>query len=147
MCASGGDESDDEWAILAGWGVESADANDPLNKQPPCFDEQELMYLLCIKRLKDESLTIVTDLGDAAPAGNFKGNKPAAEGDAIDLNNSNNAMGRRMEQVGGLFVGGTNAACASFGLPSSMWTNQAPPPVGRFVHNPNRTTHANTQHS
>lgn len=58
---------------------------------------QELMYLLCIKRLKDEGLTIVTDLGDAAPSGLSKAAK--APGDEVDLNNSNNAMGRRMEQV------------------------------------------------
>lgn len=50
------------------------------------------MYLLCIKRLKDEALTIVTDLGDAAPIG-------ARAASSELLNNSNNAMGRRMEQV------------------------------------------------
>ena len=64
----------------------------------PESSPQELMYLMCIKRLKDEGRTIVTDLGDAAPAGTFKGGK-TADADAVDLNNSSNAMGRRMEQV------------------------------------------------
>jgi hypothetical protein len=61
---------------------------------------QELMYLMIIKRLKDGGLTIVTDLGDAAPTGlssltrGAAGGDPAATGDA-----GRDTMGRRMEQL------------------------------------------------
>lgn len=58
---------------------------------------QELLYLLTIKRLKETGLTIVTDLGDAAPAGPPRLEAGVEKGSA--LNSANNAMGKRMEQV------------------------------------------------
>lgn len=60
---------------------------------------QELLYLLTIKRLKETGLTIVTDLGDAAPAGPPRLEAGVAQSSA--LNSANNAMGKRMEQVRG----------------------------------------------
>jgi hypothetical protein len=60
---------------------------------------QELLYLLTIKRLKETGLTIVTDLGDAAPAGPPRLEAGVEKGSA--LNSANNAMGKRMEQVRG----------------------------------------------
>ncbi|GBF90116.1 hypothetical protein Rsub_03249 [Raphidocelis subcapitata] len=57
---------------------------------------QELMYLLCIKRLKDEGLTIATDLGDATATG---GAAAAARGGEPRLDSGKDSMGRRMEAL------------------------------------------------
>jgi hypothetical protein len=52
------------------------------------------MYLLCIKVLKDEGLTIVTDLGDATVTG-----RVTAGVDEPRLNSGKDSMGRRMEAL------------------------------------------------
>jgi len=54
---------------------------------------------MCIKRLKDAALTIVTDLGDAAPTGLSSLSSLAAGGEDNVHNSSRDMMGRRMEQL------------------------------------------------
>jgi hypothetical protein len=53
--------------------------------------------MLCIKRLKDAGLTIVTDLGDAAPSGAARAAPPLGDAAAAVHNSSRDAMGQRME--------------------------------------------------
>ena len=60
------------------------------------------MYLLCIKRLKDAGVTIVTDLGDAAPSGPAAPREVGGPADAASKLRSatgRDTMGRRMEQL------------------------------------------------
>lgn len=59
---------------------------------------------MCIKRLKDAGLFMVTDLGDAAPSGAAPSNNPAASPQLPPAaksppNSGQDAMGRRMERM------------------------------------------------
>jgi hypothetical protein len=59
---------------------------------------QELLYLLIIKALKDAGLAIVTDLGDAAPAGR-PAKREEGSGDVPALDSGRDTMGQRMERL------------------------------------------------